>query len=133
MREEAGVSHELRILLRMGELLEQHPAGLRGDSVREFMARSLLRIRGKDGKLLPLVANRAQQEFERRAGKKNIELKTHMRWIVGNGNEGKMQELEERVQKQEAALQRLGGMGAAVARLLVLVQIGTELLRVVRH
>ncbi len=47
-----------------------------------------------------------------------------MRWIVGNGNEGKMQELEARVQKQEATLQRLVGVGAAVAGLLTLMQVG---------
>ncbi len=61
------------------------------------------------------------------------ELKTHMRWIVGNGNEGKMQELEARVQKQEATLQRLVGVGAAVAGLLTLMQVGAEILRVVRR
>ena len=41
-----------------------------------------------------------------------------MRWIVGNGNEGKIQELETRIQKHEAALQRTAGLGAAAAVLL---------------
>ena len=51
------------------------------------------------------------------------ELKTHMRWIVGNGNEGKMQELENRVQKQEATLQRLAGVGAALMVLVTILNI----------
>ena len=48
------------------------------------------------------------------------ELKTHIKWIVGNGNEGKMQELEKRVQKQEATLQRIAGVGAALMGLITI-------------
>ncbi|HUO60899.1 MAG TPA: hypothetical protein VMU24_09550 [Candidatus Acidoferrales bacterium] len=51
------------------------------------------------------------------------ELKTHIRWIVGNGNEGKMQELEKRVQKQEATLQRIAGIGAAMMALVTILNL----------
>ncbi len=47
--------------------------------------------------------------FEERVLRDLGELKAHMRWIVGNGNEGKIQELETRIQKHEAALQRTAG------------------------
>jgi hypothetical protein len=51
------------------------------------------------------------------------ELKTHIRWIVGNGNEGKMQELEKRLQKQEATLQRLAGVGAALMAVITILNL----------
>jgi len=47
--------------------------------------------------------------FEERVLRDLGELKAHMRWLVGNGNEGKIQELEARIRKHEAALQRTAG------------------------
>jgi hypothetical protein len=38
-------------------------------------------------------------DFERKVLSDLAELKAHMRWVVGNGNEGKIQELEARVQR----------------------------------
>ena len=35
-------------------------------------------------------------------------MKAHMSYLVGSGNEGKMQEVEGRVQKYEAQLQCFG-------------------------
>ena len=61
------------------------------------------------------------------------ELKTHMRWIVGNGNEGKIQELETRIQKHEAALQRTAGLGLAAGILLTVVHLALDSLRVIHH
>ena len=55
-----------------------------------------------------------------RATYKLNELKAHMRWVVGNGNEGKIQEIEGRVDRHEAYLQRFTGIGAALASLLTL-------------
>jgi len=43
------------------------------------------------------------------------ELKAHMRWVVGNGNQGKIQEIEERLNRHETHLQRLVGVGSAMA------------------
>ncbi len=61
------------------------------------------------------------------------ELKTHMRWIVGNGNEGKIQELETRIQKHEAALQRTAGLGLAFGILLTIVHVVLDSMRVIHH
>ncbi len=57
------------------------------------------------------------------------ELKAHMRWIIGNGNEGKIQELEERVEKHEAYLQRFTGIASAMATVLTLFHVAIDYLR----
>jgi hypothetical protein len=57
------------------------------------------------------------------------EVKAHMRWLVGNGNEGKIQELEERVDRHEAFLQRFTGIATAVACLLTVVHFAIDYLR----
>ena len=57
------------------------------------------------------------------------ELKTHMRWLIGNGKPGRLQELEARVERHDAILQRGIGIGAAVGVLLTLVHIGIDYLR----
>ena len=57
------------------------------------------------------------------------ELKAHMRWLVGNGNEGKVQELEARVARHEAYLQRFAGIATAVACLLTFVHFAIDLLK----
>jgi hypothetical protein len=85
---------------------------------------------GTDGSIsVPLVANANASP----SGSYYEELKAHMRWIVGNGNEGKIQELEVRLQKHEAALQRTAGLGAAAAVLLTLLHLGLDSLRVMHH
>ena len=75
----------------------------------------------------------AMTNFEERVLRDLGELKTHMRWIVGNGNEGKIQELEMRIQKHEAALQRTAGIGAAVAVLFTVVHLALESLRTIHR
>ncbi len=71
-------------------------------------------------------------DFEERVLRDLAELKAHMSWLVGSGNEGKMQELEERVRKHDQGLQRLSGMGAAFGVLLTLVHVAIDYLRVHR-
>ena len=71
-------------------------------------------------------------DFEQRVLTDLSELKAHMRWLVGNGNEGKMQDLEVRIQRNEAQLQRMGGIGAAFGALLTLVHLAFDYLRVHR-
>ena len=71
-------------------------------------------------------------EFEQRVLTDLSELKAHMRWMVGNGNEGKMQELEVRLQRNEAQLQRMGGIGAAFGVLLTLLHVALDYLKVHR-
>jgi hypothetical protein len=121
---------DLEALMALGQRLDQRVG--RG-SYREVLAWSLLRIRNKRGRLVPLEANRAQREFELKCGARNIELRAHMRWIVGNGNEGKIQELETRIQKHEAALQRVAGIGVAGGVLLTIVHITLDSLRAIHH
>jgi len=60
---------------------------LGGLGVGEFLAQGLLRVRGKDGRVMPLRANAAQREFERRRGTGNIVLKARQMgmttWVAG--------------------------------------------------
>jgi hypothetical protein len=120
----------LEALLALGKRLNK-PVG-RG-SYREVLAASLLKVRNKSGRLVKLEPNRAQREFELKCGPKNIELKTHMRWIVGNGNEGKIQELETRIQKHEAALQRTAGIGVAAGVLLTIMHLALDSIKAIHR
>ena len=54
-----------------------------------------------------------------------------MRWIVGNGNEGKMQEIESRIQKNEAQMQKLAGVGAGFAGLVTVLNLALNGLRLI--
>ncbi len=71
-------------------------------------------------------------DFEERVLSDLGELKAHMRWLVGNGHKGCVQELQERVERHEAFVQRAGGVGAVVAGLLTLVHLGIDYLKVHR-
>ncbi len=62
-------------LLGVGEMLDTRPAGWKGDSVAMWMARSLLRIRDREGTERALEANVAQRAFEQQRGRSNIILK----------------------------------------------------------
>ena len=75
----------------------------------------------------------AMTNFEERVLRDLGELKAHMRWIVGNGNEGKIQELESRIQKHEAALQRTAGIGVAAGILLTIMHFALDSLKVMHH
>jgi hypothetical protein len=57
-------------------------------------------------------------EFEERVLSDLAELKTNMRWIVGDGNAGKIQQIEQRVDRHEAYLQRFTGVATAIGSLL---------------
>lgn len=60
---------------------------LAGRSTAEFLAEALLRVRSRHGEIVPLVANRAQTEFERRRGNANVVLKARQMgistWVAG--------------------------------------------------
>jgi hypothetical protein len=62
-------------LERLGRILDQRPASLRGWTVGMVLASRLLKVRTRDGQTGPLRANVAQREFERRRGGHNIILK----------------------------------------------------------
>jgi len=75
----AGMRQDLLLLLALGRRLEFR---LRGRSVREVLIAALLRVRDKQGRLVPLRANRAQREYERRRGRRNIVLKARQMGIT---------------------------------------------------
>lgn len=71
-------------------------------------------------------------DFEQKVLSDLSELKANMKWIIGNGHPGKMQELEERVDRHEAYLQRFTGIATAVASMLTLFHLAIDWLRL-RH
>jgi hypothetical protein len=68
-------------------------------------------------------------EFEQKVLSDLAELKANMRWVVGNGGEGKMHEIEERVDRHEAYMQRFAGVATAVGCLITLFHIAIDYLR----
>ena len=68
-------------------MLDRSPEGPEGKTTAMFLAESLLRVRGKDGRLRPLKANAVQREYERRRGVRNIVLKARQigltTWVAG--------------------------------------------------
>lgn len=74
----------------------------------------------------------ALTEFEQKVLSDLAELKANMRWVIGNGNDGKMQELEGRVDRHEAYLQRFTGIASAIAGMLTLFHLAIDWLRL-RH
>jgi hypothetical protein len=71
-------------------------------------------------------------DFEQKVLSDLAELKANMRWVVGNGGQGKMQEIEGRVERHEAYLQRFTGIATAVGCLLTLFHVAIDYLRL-RH
>lgn len=55
-----------------------------------------------------------------RASLPGAEPKDNMRWIIGNGHSGKMQELEERVDRNEAYSARFTGIATPIASMVTL-------------
>jgi hypothetical protein len=72
---------DLDFLLALGRRLELQP------EIRSRVMAALLRVRNKDGMLVPLAANRVQQEYERTATGRNLVLKARQMgvttWIAG--------------------------------------------------
>jgi hypothetical protein len=60
------------------------------------------------------------------------QLKAQMRWLVGNGHPGKLKELEDRVERHEQFVNRVGGISAFVATVITLLHVGIDYLRVHR-
>jgi hypothetical protein len=67
-------------------------------------------------------------DFEQKVLSDLAELKANMRWIVGNGSPGKIHEIEERVDRHEAYLQRFTGVAAALATLLTIFHLAVDYL-----
>ncbi len=60
------------------------------------------------------------------------QIKTDLRWLLGNGQPGRIQKLEQRVERHEAVLQRGAGIAAAAAGLLTLIHIFIDYFRMHR-
>lgn len=68
-------------------------------------------------------------DFEEQVLKDLSELKVHMRWLIGNGKPGCIQELAARVERHEQLVQRATAIGAALAVLLTLLHVAVDYLR----
>ncbi|MGH9522708.1 MAG: terminase, partial [Terriglobales bacterium] len=69
----SSVAADVAFLVALGNILD-HKLRKYG-SVRELFIRLLLMVRDKAGRLVALLPNRAQKEFERKHGQRNIVLK----------------------------------------------------------
>ncbi len=72
-------------------------------------------------------------QFEERVLTDLAELKARMRWLVGDGNEGKLHEIETRMQKHDASLQRMAGVGGTVGVVLTILHVALDYLKVVHR
>jgi hypothetical protein len=71
-------------------------------------------------------------DFEQKVLSDLAELKANMRWVIGSGNQGKIQEIEERVERHEAYLQRFTGVATAVASILTFFHLAIDYM-IYRH
>ncbi len=76
-----GAEEDLDELIKYGRMLGERPRRLGGRTVAMFLAESLLKVRSRDGIVVPLRANRAQAEFEARRGQRNVVLKARQMGI----------------------------------------------------
>jgi hypothetical protein len=70
-------------------------------------------------------------EFEQNVLRDLAELKMQMRALVGNGQPGRIHELEARVEKHEALVQRAIGIGALAGFVGTMFHVGLDFL--LRH
>ena len=81
MRRELGEQAGLKYLLGYGELLHGTENTEGGREALGKLAKELLRIRNRNGEHVALLPNRAQREFERNRGQRNIVLKARQMGI----------------------------------------------------
>jgi len=67
-------------------------------------------------------------DFENRVLADLAVLKAQMQELLGNGQPGRLRQLEVRVERHEALLQRGAGIGALLAFLLTLIHVGIDFL-----
>lgn len=60
-------------------------------------------------------------------------LKSQMRELLGNGQPGRLRQLEQRVERHERVVQRLSGIGAVLAFLLALLHASADVLKFRPH
>ena len=74
---------------------------------------------------------RMMNDFEAQVLSDLCVLKTQMVSLVGDGNTGRMSELERRIERHEVNLQRAKGFMAAFSVLLAVIEVAVEAFR--RH
>ena len=74
---------------------------------------------------------RMMNEFEAQVLSDLSVLKTQMTGLVGDGNTGRMSELEHRIERHEQNLQRAKGFMAAISVLFAVIEVAVEAFR--RH
>ena len=57
------------------------------------------------------------------------EVRAHLRWLLGDGNPGLIAQLEERVARHEAYVQKAAGVGTVLAVLLTIAHLAMDYLR----
>ncbi len=71
----------------LGERLDFRSKDFGGDTLGMWLARAMLRVRDRRGQPVPLEANTAQREYERKRGQRNIVLKARQMgistWVAG--------------------------------------------------
>jgi hypothetical protein len=65
-------------------------------------------------------------EFERTVLADLATLKAEMKILLGNGQPGRLRQLESRVEQHERVVQRAGGVGALLGVVLTLVHLGID-------
>lgn len=74
---------------------------------------------------------RMMNDFEAQVLSDLCVLKTQMTGLVGDGNTGRMSELERRIERHEVNLQRAKGFMAAISVLFAVLEVAVEAFR--RH
>lgn len=74
---------------------------------------------------------RMVNEFEAQVLSDLCVLKTQMNGLVGDGNSGRMADLEDRIDRHEQNLQRAKGFMAAISVLFAVIEVAVEAFR--RH
>lgn len=74
---------------------------------------------------------RMMNEFEAQVLSDLCVLKTQMTGLVGDGNSGRISDLESRIERQEQSVQRAKGFMAAMSVLFAVIEVAVEAFR--RH
>ncbi len=69
-------------------------------------------------------------ESERRVLEDLSELRTQMHSLVGDGNAGRIKQIEDKVERHEAFVQRAGGLGAAIAAVVTMIHLAIDYMKV---
>ena len=57
------------------------------------------------------------------------EVRAHLRWLLGDGNPGLIAQLQDRVARHEAYVQKAAGVGAVLAVLLTIAHLAMDYFR----